>query len=518
MMIDQLCPTESMIMTPVRFNGCFGWFHQNWVVGSVRPAVLLCSGISQDFSNGYRPFRLLANHLAQLGHPVLRFDYAGIGDSAEPDGVNLWQVWQENTAQAALWLRKYSDVQDVIFIGLRIGAVLATLEASKGAAGLVLIEPCLTGRSYVSQIVTEARLRGGRQPDGGIELGELKFSRECLEEMRAATLAEIALPPGFPAAIYTHMPVEKVMARLMPWQQKNIEVFWNSLEGLEAMLRPSHHDGEAELEPSALLDWLHRRFPVTTPLPHARSLAVKYEDLVLPEYIETLLRFGDAGVLTGMLCVPAVEYCPGLIVVICNTGGNPRHGFARFGVELARALAAAGITSLRFDFAGFGDSIYYDDGCDLQSRIFMTDRGADIQAAVNTLEALGYNEFALQGLCSGAYHAVHGVCLDSRITRLLAVNLPWFSLRHERPGTESVTQFCMNKLLAHNKSALFLYGDTESGLKLFKQHFGADGSDWALSPNIRLRVLPGIDHELTASKMRRQVIDQMIDFLKNPTS
>ncbi|HYP63043.1 MAG TPA: hypothetical protein VEQ16_04110, partial [Acidocella sp.] len=94
---------ESGSMMPVTFDGCFGWFHPA-SSGRAGAAVLLCPGASQDFSNGYRPFRLLAARLAEAGYATLRFDYPGTGDSAEPGSANLWAAWQESITKAASWL------------------------------------------------------------------------------------------------------------------------------------------------------------------------------------------------------------------------------------------------------------------------------------------------------------------------------------------------------------------------------------------------------------------------------
>lgn len=500
-------------MTPVVFDNCAGWFHPAHTNGT---AVLLCSGISQDYCNGYRPFRLLANDLARAGYPALRFDYRGTGESADSEHVNLWEVWQKNLAVAASWLLAHTGARRLLLIGLRIGGTLAAMTAAqrRDIAGLVLIEPCLTGRAYVSQLVTEARLRGAQQPDSSIEVGELTFTPECLDQMRSAELAKLTLPPALPVAIFSYASEEKIITRLATWKAQSIKLNCGPLEGLEAMLRPSHHFGDPELDSSSLLEWLHREIPTNASSPCVMPCLPKPEALILPGCMETILRFGATWHLTGTLCRPRLDGIPGFAVLICNAGGNPRHGFARFGVECARALAKAGITSLRFDFAGLGDSIYYNKGADFQTDVFAEDRAADIRAAVDALEALGFICFALHGLCSGAYHAVRGACADPRITQLLAINLPWFSLQHERPGPDSVAQNCMRILASRNTASLFLFGEQDAGLKLFERHFGPGGSLLPASPLNQLRIAPGLDHELTVDWMRRAVITQMIDFIQ----
>jgi pimeloyl-ACP methyl ester carboxylesterase len=504
-------------MTPVVFGGCFGWFHPGPSGAASGTAVLLCAGASEDFCNGYRPFRLLADRLAAAGYPALRFDHPGTGDSAEPRLTNLWAAWQENLAAAADWLLAQTGAERLVLIGLRIGGTLAAMAAARrdDVAGLVLIEPCLTGRAYVSQLTTEARLRGAPQRGDGIEVGELVFTPDCIEQMRAADLASLALPAALPVAIFTRATAEKINARLASWRERDIRFACADLGGLDAMLRPSHHGGEPELAPAALLDWLRREIPPDARPRRAAPRQPQFAALILPGCMETPLRFGAARHLAGIVCRPARERFPGFAVLICNAGGNPRHGFARFGVECARTLAQAGVTSLRFDFAGLGDSIHISVGEDLQTDVFTEDRTADVRAALDALEALGFDRFALHGLCSGAYHAVHAACADPRITQLYAINLPWFSLRHERPGPDSLAQTCLNRLAARDTASLYLFGENDAGLKAFERHFGARGNLLPASPRMRLEVIPDLDHELTAGWMRKAVAAQIISFLED---
>lgn len=502
-------------MIPVNVADSFGWFHPASSCHTGGTAILFCQGATQDFSNGYRPFRLLAEHLAEAGYPALRYDYPGTGDSANAGSENLWEVWQESLLLAATWLRAQTGATRLLLIGLRIGGTLAAMAAEhlEDIAGLVLIEPCLTGRSYVSQLVTEAKLRGAKHPEGGLEAGELYLTAACINNMRDVELSRLALPFSLPVAIFSRMPESKFRTRLANWQQRNINFTYEDLGGLEAMLRPSHHCGEPEIDPARLLVWLHcntpqnaaSRAPLPLPAPEA---------FILPGCIETSFSFGTSWHLRGILCRPRDNRFPEFAVLICNSGGNPRHGFARFGVECARSLAQAGVASLRFDFAGLGDSIHNGGGEDLQTDIFTEDRNADISSALDALEAVGFSRFALHGLCSGAYHALQGACAQKRIVQLLAINLPWFTLQNERPGPASLAQNCMRTLAHRDVASLFLFGQQDTGLKQFERHFGTEGRLLPASPIIRLCVLPGLDHELTASWMRQQVTTRIIDFVQ----
>jgi hypothetical protein len=117
-------------------------------------------------------------------------------------------------------------------------------------------------------------------------------------------------------------------------------------------------------------------------------------------------------------------------VVIGNSGGEPHTGFARVSVNLARHLAARGFASLRIDFGGLGDSMAEGDRA---SHVFESDRQGDFAAAMDALQARGFHRFAIHGLCSGAYHALHAALADRRVSRLVLVNLPFFQWQRGTP-------------------------------------------------------------------------------------
>jgi len=62
--------------------------------------------------------------------------------------------------------------------------------------------------------------------------------------------------------------------------------------------------------------------------------------------------------------------------------------------------------------------------------VFETERTADISAAIDALEQLGEQlgcrRFVVQGICSGAYHALHAAVTETRIDAVMMANLPLF--------------------------------------------------------------------------------------------
>ena len=61
-------------MTPVTFDGCFGWLHTPQGREGSDVAVLICTGLLQDAILAYGSLRVLADELADAGYATLRFD------------------------------------------------------------------------------------------------------------------------------------------------------------------------------------------------------------------------------------------------------------------------------------------------------------------------------------------------------------------------------------------------------------------------------------------------------------
>lgn len=117
-------------------------------------AALLLYPLGHEYIRAHRAFRNLALALSRAGVPVLRFDYGGTGDSAgRGDDVRLEGLQQD--ADAALdELSRRANVERVWLIGLRFGAALAAMAASRHeqVASVVLWDPVLSGVAYLEEL------------------------------------------------------------------------------------------------------------------------------------------------------------------------------------------------------------------------------------------------------------------------------------------------------------------------------------------------------------------------------
>ncbi len=560
----------------VRFGQCFGWLHIPPGGRSNGTAIILCAGLSADGLTGYRPLRLLANALAAAGYPTLRFDYPGTGNSGDCDTPDAWMLWRSSIHAAIDWLRDHGLAEGFVLCGLRAGATLA-LEVSatcSDLAGLLLLEPVLRGQSYLRQLALEAGGNVGEPSAGGpISVNGVELSVETVMRMQQIDLRRSWPATSCPICVFTQSPGRLLSDCMAAWQQAGASVQRMNFSGLEAMLRPVLMSHMASIEAAPVLDWLDQVAPAKPAVLELDRLPDE-TSLVRTAFIETPVHFGPRQELFGILCEPrpTVETQPA--VVITNSSGNPSSGFGRFGVELARGLAAAGFASLRMDFTGLGDSIA---PSDRPTHIFEVDRSQELRSAIDLLAARGYRRIAAQGLCSGAYHVLHAAFEDRRISALLLVNLQhltWaegdrvelegYALRHpkhflkklgsgsvwinllrgrfdlagivsvqlarcsdelgrlasnllpwpRRQAKQQATITDRMQILSLRARTLFLMSNGDEGIAVLGREFGS-----ALTPpGALVEIVPDLDHALSTAAMRKTVINRLIGFLQEPVA
>jgi pimeloyl-ACP methyl ester carboxylesterase len=543
---------------------------------------LLCSGIKNDAMTGHRSFRQLANALAACGYPTLRFDYPGTGDSADPEdpqhgSIEAWAVWQKSIHTAIDLLRRQSGAEQIVLIGLRLGATLAATVASQrdDVAAMVMLAPVLRGRSYINQLSVEAKLHDpSGQTDGSLVLHELHLSKQTVDIIREIDLRTMVLKQNCKVAVFAEAPTPLLTECAQAWGQSGASVTCSDFTGLEPMLRPVFMNHEPSANFERVTAWLRGMVPPSewwNPRDISPQMTQLRLDprLRLKKCVETPLRFGPSERLFGILCRPLACSEADLVVVIGNSSADPHSGFARIATNLARRLAEEGFASLRMDFAGIGDSLAEDDR---PTHVFESDRREDFSAAIDALAARGYRRFALQGLCSGAYHAFQAAVADPRVGVLLLVNLPLFEWQTGIPVeymshvVESPSHF-MQKLgradlwqqlirgeldvsnrlatqgvwfaskakaatwrlaervgfkprpsfgrdaaqsLSHRARTLFLFAEGDAGVASFAQEFGPNMAP----PGATLEILPGLDHALTSQEMQITAAKSLIHFLK----
>ena len=164
-------------------------------------AVLICPPFGWDDICSYRSRRDWAMDLATSGHPTLRIDLPGAGDSGgSPEDPGRLSAWTEAVSSAASWLRTTTGCSEMAAIGIGLGGLVICRAIAEGAPidDLVLWAVPSRGRSFVRELRTFGRMEaakfgvphdGGQAslPPGGIEAGGFVLSGETTRDLESST-------------------------------------------------------------------------------------------------------------------------------------------------------------------------------------------------------------------------------------------------------------------------------------------------------------------------------------------
>lgn len=131
-----------------------------------QPAFLFCKPFGQEAVRTSQMFQALANRLSRDGSPVLRFDYHGTGDSPGEGRDQALAGWTDDTLAAMAQLRRDAPGRRLNVFGIALGANLAAaaaLRAPAAPAQLLLWEPVLDGRAYLSSLLAAHRRELARE-------------------------------------------------------------------------------------------------------------------------------------------------------------------------------------------------------------------------------------------------------------------------------------------------------------------------------------------------------------------
>lgn len=433
-MLAEALPAVTNVAAP-RFIGAgdgavFAWHHQPAADVRRGAGVILCPALGYEYMSAYRTWRLLAERLAARGFDVMRLDYHGTGSSAgDAEGPGRVEAWLRSIAMATGALRESSGIDDVAFVGLRAGALLA-LQAAAEAGGidrLVLWSPFASGRSYIRELRAVARLNGQSEEDDGPAInsqGHL-LSAETVEALSRWTAGSIASCPAGEVLIVDRAD-RKAEAGLEPQLTRlGSRVERRVVEGTAEMLLPPHLSVVPVPAIDGIVEWLGRwRTPL--PPPGTRPApAGDDEGLATGRYRERPVAFGADGRLFGMVTRPASASPIESAVIFLSTGAGHQVGPHRMYVPLAREWASRGHLVLRFDLGGIGDSpaaAERDAGEAYPERMH-----EDVRDAIALTRRLAPRaRVVLAGLCSGGWLAFDAARRGFDVDGIVAINPPLY--------------------------------------------------------------------------------------------
>lgn len=412
-------------MIGTSFGSCQAWYHP----ANGSRAVLLCSAHGFEELCSRSTMRLLADKLADAGMPVLRFDYPGTADSiGGDDDANLVASWRQSIKDAAFWLKNQDGIDEIVVIGLRLGALLAALEMNgiEGLCGLGLLAPVLSGRHYTREASILAKIMeaapsfpGDHAQTSAIDVCGFCISQETEGALKTLSLAAAKPTKSVPVLVLSQRGLNATEI-LRSWSEAGCAVTQEPFAGFEELIC----DPTASKVPQDALALVAKWAVELSPIKAVAKRPPPPSSLEAVDWIESAVTFGPQGSLAGVMCRPVKPVPGALPVVFVNSGMNYHIGWSRSAVRQARALAAAGIASLRYDTPGSGDSIDPTGSSELPLYNETAENG--LSAAIDWMMEQGFEAPLVVGSCSGAYAAFHIARKDARIKKALIANLQCF--------------------------------------------------------------------------------------------
>jgi alpha-beta hydrolase superfamily lysophospholipase len=558
-------------MIPVTFDGMLGKLHLP--AGSASGlGVVIVPPHGLEALAATKSLRILADRLAAAGHAALRYDLPGTADSLGGDGdPDRLSAWTGSVATAAKMLRDHAGTTGTIVLGLRFGALIGALGAQSipNLAGLALLDPVIRGRLYARELAITARAvaEGARlDPDAtstpeGLLVGGHLTTPETLKAIGGLDLGKLPAP-AVPVMILHRKGAADAAALASVWSAQTTVAAADAagFDGISISPTMATTPHEAFATAIGWIGSLPRRVP-TVPV------AIPTASLLGTGFTENAVTFGEGARLFGVFCNPAVPDPAKPAVLIVNAGRNPHVGWARSGVDLARRLAADGVTSLRIDLAGIGDGVDRPDAADaIESVLYHPATELETAAAIDLLAAHRPGPIVLSGACSGAYLAFHSAARDPRIAGLVLVNIQRFVWRRGETVAEAIAsayplassyvakvwsarswrrvltgerrlwplvrefarratsrlravvpsgetrraRAMMARLQARGVRVELFFSADDPGLGDLALHFGAGGRRLAGDPRIVMTLVPGSDHDLTPPAARQALFERVL--------
>ena len=419
----------------------FAWLHLPSEAAQFKRGIILCAPFGYESICAHRGIREFAESTAAAGFPTMRFDYFGTGDSADAStDADHIPRWTRDIIAAAGELKRRTGVERVCLLGIRLGALLATLAASKSADidSLILIGPVVSGRRYVRELRTTQlagiALSRSTPADVGsdgapqsLEAGGFSLSPEMLASLSQIDLQTLPTPPVRSMLILDNdkLPSAKRWAETL--SKSHIDFDYRAMSGLIEMAMTAP---QFAIAPKAMIsyvcEWLAAaKIPVLElerPVLEIESqaLELKNEPSSRGPITERPVIISDAQVF-GIVTEPALDEKRRRAVILLNPGADFHIGASRMYVSLARRWAQRGYFVLRMDFAGIGDSATRPGNT--TDEVFPDEAMDDIRVAIEFMrQHYSIHDITLAGLCSGAFHALRAAAAELNINRILMVN------------------------------------------------------------------------------------------------
>jgi len=415
----------------------FGWLHQPEEGRRSGLGIVICKPFGYEAMCAHGSIRAFADACASVGATVLRFDYTGTGDASGSDtDTNAVNQWCDDI-RAAMDALRHMGVTRFGLLGIRFGALLASVVAGgdPSVEHLIAVAPVVSGRRHLRELRAFQATASSEEPadesNGAMEVAGFHLSKASVD--RLAQLDLLRLPATIRSSLILDredLPGAQAWANALVERGTDVQ-YW-ALPGFLEMVATPHAAQIPRGMVSATLEYLTTDARSPVPRKHittASDDAATTMQLMTADgarLVERAIFVDEARTLfavsTELENSPPRPRAPGAHGVVMLNGGASSHiGPNRMYVELARRWAASGYVVLRLDLAGLGDSATRPG--QNSNEVYPPGALDDVSAAINFLRReFGVEHVTLAGLCAGAYHALRSAISGLDVNTVLLVN------------------------------------------------------------------------------------------------
>lgn len=460
-------------------NRLFGWLHLPSPEAHRGLGVVVCNPFGFEEVCAHRSLRQLAMAFSGAGWPSLRFDHAGCGDSEGDEfAPDVPARWLAGVNAAIDTLKAAAGVQQVVLLGVRLGATLAALAGAgrDDVAGLVALAPVVRGRGYIRELTMLGQGGGTAVASRAdvLESAGFVMARATEEHLSQLDLRRLERAPAPRVLIVPRDDIDDGLDWQTPLKALGAEVQIERLPGYAKMMEDPQRTEAPQRMIEGVVQHLRRwdealaLQPVTPrPLPVEQVLSLPAA-AVQERPVQVPTR--DATPLFGVLTEPTdAALQPGRPAVLMLNSGAVHHiGPNRLWTRLARQWAARGVTVLRIDLSGVGDSAARPGAP--ENVVYSAHAMQDVSDALAYLRGTkGAGECHLLGLCSGGYHAFKAAVAGQPVASSTVIN-PLTYFWHDGDTLRDVKDYELGELASRYRDKVFT---REPWLKLLRGQLDA---------------------------------------------
>ena len=153
--LNTIMPDEHPFYFEREGHALFGVLHRPPAETLTRDAFVFCHPFAEEKLWTHRVFVSYARSLAKVGHPVLRFDFTGNGDSEGAFKDLSLDAACADVRAAIQQVQRFTGTREVSLLGMRLGANVASLVADEmpEVRQLILWSPITDGARHMQELL-----------------------------------------------------------------------------------------------------------------------------------------------------------------------------------------------------------------------------------------------------------------------------------------------------------------------------------------------------------------------------